>query len=265
MSLSGGTVDLHDRVALVTGAGSGIGAASALAFAQAGADIILVSRTASEIEAVGETVTQLGRTALAVTADAASDDDMRKLFARIKRRFGRLDIVVANAGINGVWAPVDELKPKEWDETIRVNLRGTFLTVHHAVPLMDRGSSIVIVSSINGTRTFTTAGASAYSTTKAGQLAFGQMLALELAPRGIRVNVVCPGAIDTEISDNTSKRATAKAKVPAKFPKGTVPLTNGKSGTPQDVADLVLFLASDRARHITGSPVWIDGSQSLLV
>jgi NAD(P)-dependent dehydrogenase (short-subunit alcohol dehydrogenase family) len=190
---------------------------------------------------------------------------MRKLFARIKRRFGRLDIVIANAGINGVWAPVDELKPKEWDETIRVNLRGTFLTVHHAVPLMEDGGSIVIVSSINGTRTFTTAGASAYSTTKAGQLAFGQMLALELAPRGIRVNVVCPGAISTEIDDNTKKRSTAKAKIPAKFPKGTVPLTEGKAGTSQDVADLVLFLSSDRARHITGTPVWIDGGQSLLV
>jgi NAD(P)-dependent dehydrogenase (short-subunit alcohol dehydrogenase family) len=124
---------------------------------------------------------------------------------------------------------------------------------------------MVIVSSINGTRTFTTAGASAYSTTKAGQLAFGQMLALELAPRGIRVNVVCPGAISTEISENTSKRSTAKAKIPAKFPKGTVPLTDGEPGTSQDVADLIVFLASDRARHITGTPVWIDGSQSLLV
>jgi len=258
-------VDLHDRVALVTGAGSGIGAASAHALAQAGADVVLVSRTPDEIESVAKTISQFGRKAVAIPADTASDEDMRRLFARIKRRFGRLDIVIANAGINGVWAPVDELKPKEWDETIRVNLRGTFLTVHHSVPLMDHGGSIVIVSSINGTRTFTTAGASAYSTTKAGQLAFGQMLALELAPRGIRVNVVCPGAISTEIDDNTNKRATAKAKIPAKYPKGTVPLTDGKAGTSQDVADLVLFLSSDRARHITGTPVWIDGSQSLLV
>ena len=263
--MGGGTVDLHDRVALVTGAGSGIGAASAHALAQGGADVVLVSRTPDEIEAVAETVRQFGREAVAIPADTSSDEDMRRLFTRIKRRFGRLDIVIANAGINGVWAPVDELKPKEWDETIRVNLRGTFLTVHHAVPLMDKGGSIVIVSSINGTRTFTTAGASAYSTTKAGQLAFGQMLALELAPRGIRVNVVCPGAISTEIDDNTKKRATAKAKIPAKFPKGTVPLTDGKAGTSQDVADLVLFLSSDRARHITGTPVWIDGGQSLLV
>lgn len=91
------------------------------------------------------------------------------------------------------------------------------------------------------------------------------MLALELAPRGIRVNVICPGAITTEIDDNTKKRSTARAKIPAKYPKGTVPLTKGASGTAQDVADLVVFLASDRSRHITGSPIWIDGAQSLLV
>lgn len=258
-------MDLQDRVALVTGAGTGIGAATAIALAEAGADIALASRTPDEIEEVATAIEQLGRRALAVPADIADERDAKRLFAAIKRKFKRLDIVVANAGINGVWAPIDELKPKEWDETIRVNLRGTYLTLHHAVPLMGKGGSIVITASINGTRTFTTAGASAYSTTKAGQLALGQMLALELAPRGIRVNVVCPGAIGTEIGDNTSKRGTARAKIPAKYPRGTVPLTKGKAGTAQSVADLIVFLAGDRSRHITGTPVWIDGAQSLLV
>ena len=115
-------------------------------------------------------------------ADTADDKQMRLLFAAIKKQFGHLDFVFANAGVNGVWAPIEQLKPKEWDDTIRNNLRGTYLTVHLAVPLMKkRGGSIVITSSINGTRTFTSAGASAYSTTKAGRLALGQMLALELA------------------------------------------------------------------------------------
>ena len=258
-------MDLQGRIALVTGAGSGIGASTAIALAQAGADIALASRTLDEIEKVAATIEALGRRALPVAADIADDRDARRLFAAIKRKFKRLDIVVANAGINGVWAPIDELKPKEWDETIRVNLRGTYLTLHHAVPLMGEGGSIVITASINGTRTFTSAGASAYSTTKAGQLALGQMLALELAPRGIRVNVVCPGAITTEIDDNTKKRATARAKIPAKYPDGTVPLTGGKAGTAQDVADLIVFLAGDQSKHITGTPVWIDGAQSLLV
>ncbi|HWV00918.1 MAG TPA: SDR family NAD(P)-dependent oxidoreductase [Devosia sp.] len=257
---------LEGKIALVTGAGSGIGAASALALAKAGADVIVVSRTAEEIDKVAEDIEALGRTALSVAVDVADEKQMARLFQRIKERFGRLDFVLANAGVNGVWAPIEELKPAEWDETIRINLRGTYLTVHNAVPLMKKaGGSIAITSSINGTRTFTTAGASAYSTTKAGQLALGQMLALELARYRIRVNVICPGAIGTEIGDNTKKRATARAKVPAKFAKGTVPLTGGKAGSAAQVADLVLFLASDSSRHISGTPVWIDGAQSLLV
>jgi len=222
-------MSLVDRVALVTGAGSGIGAAAALTLARAGADIILVSRTPSEINDVARSVEALGRKALAVAADVADETAMSKLFARIKRRFGRLDFVFANAGINGVWAPIEELKPREWDETIRINLRGTYLTIHHAVPLMrEAGGSIAITASINGTRTFTTAGASAYSTTKAGQLALGQMLALELARYRIRVNIICPGAIGTEIGDNTQKRHTTRAKVPGKFARGTVHLPPAK-------------------------------------
>jgi NAD(P)-dependent dehydrogenase (short-subunit alcohol dehydrogenase family) len=259
-------MELKDKIALVTGAGTGIGAASALALAGAGADVIVVSRTADEIEKVAASIKTLGRRALAVAADVADDAAMKRLFARIGRRFGQLDFVLANAGVNGVWAPIDELKPSEWDETIRINLRGTFLTLHYAVPLMKQaGGSIAITASINGTRTFTTAGASAYSTTKAGQLALGQMLALELARYRIRVNVICPGAIGTEIGDNTRKRATRRAKVPAKYTKGTVPLTAGEAGTAEEVADLALFLASDRSRHISGTPIWIDGAQSLLV
>lgn len=259
-------MDLRDRIALVTGAGSGIGAASALALAAAGADVVVVSRTADEIEAVAREIGALGRTGLAIAADVADERQMTRLFARIKRKFGRLDFVLANAGINGVWAPIDELKPHEWDETIRVNLRGSYLTAHHAVPLMKaKGGSIAITSSINGTRTFTTAGASAYATTKAGQLALGQMLALELARYRIRVNVICPGAIETSIDDNTKRRSTKRAKVPARFSRGTVPLTDGEPGTAAEVAELAVFLASDRSRHISGTPVWIDGAQSLLV
>ncbi|MEQ1771567.1 MAG: SDR family NAD(P)-dependent oxidoreductase [Devosia sp.] len=259
-------MELPDKVALVTGAGSGLGAAAARRLAQAGADVVLVSRSEDELKLVAESAEAFGRKAMVFPADTADHKAMTRLFAAIKRKFKRLDFVFANAGINGTWAPIDELKPEEWDETIRINLRGTYLTIHHAVPLMKAaGGSIAITSSINGTRTFTTAGASAYSTTKAGQLALGQMLALELAQYRIRVNVICPGAIDSEISDNTKKRKTAKAKVPARFPKGTVPLTGGEPGSAEEVADLVQFLASDRSKHISGTPIWIDGAQSLLV
>lgn len=259
-------MSLKDKIALVTGAGSGLGAAAALALADAGADLILVSRTRNELEKVAKKIEAKGRKAMVQDADTADEADMASLFSAIEKAHRRLDVVFANAGINGMWAPIAELTPEEWDETMRVNLRGTYLTLHHAVPLMEqRGGSVIITSSINGTRTFTTAGASAYATSKAGQLAFGQMLALELAQHRIRVNVICPGAIESEIGDNTEKRDVEAAEVPAEFPEGTVPLTGGKPGRAEDVAQLVVFLASDASRHISGTPIWIDGAQSLLV
>jgi NAD(P)-dependent dehydrogenase (short-subunit alcohol dehydrogenase family) len=259
-------MELDGKVALVTGAGSGLGEAAARKLAGAGAKVILVSRTKQELDEVADAIRAGGGEAIVFPADTADEAAMGELAATIARQHGHLDFVFANAGINGTWAPIDELKVGEWDDTVRVNLRGTFLTLHHAVPLMkEHGGSIAITSSINGTRTFTTAGASAYATTKAGQLALGQMLALELARHGIRVNVICPGAIESEIDDNTRKRDTEEARVPAEFPDGTVPLTGGKPGKAEEVADLVLFLASDRSRHISGTPIWIDGAQSLLV
>jgi NAD(P)-dependent dehydrogenase (short-subunit alcohol dehydrogenase family) len=259
-------MDMQGRLALVTGAGSGIGKAAAIRLGRAGADVALLSRTREELEAVAGEITDMGRRALVLVADTSSQAQMKRAFGKIGDTFGRLDFVFANAGVNGVWAPIDELTYDDWNRTTAINLGGTFLTLNLAVPLMKKdGGSILITSSINGTRTFTTAGASAYSTTKAGQVALAQMAALELAKHRIRVNVICPGAIESEIDDNTKKRAVKKAKVPAEYPEGTVPLTGGKPGTAEDVADLVLFFASDRSRHISGTPVWIDGAQSLLV
>jgi NAD(P)-dependent dehydrogenase (short-subunit alcohol dehydrogenase family) len=259
-------MELSGRIALVTGAGSGLGRGAALAMAREGADLILVSRTEEELQAVAAEIERLDRRADYRALDVSDDAAMRDLFAWIGREHGRLDAVFANAGINGVWAPIDELQPDEWDKTIRINLRGTYLTLHYAVPLMKQhGGAIVITSSINGTRTFTTGGASAYSTTKAGQVALAQMTALELAQYRIRVNVICPGAIESEIDDNTTKRDADKAKVPAIFPEGTIPLTEGRPGTAAEVGDLVTFLMSDKAAHISGTPIWIDGAQSLLL
>ena len=258
--------NLKGKVALVTGAGSGIGKAAALALGQAGANVVVMSRTASEVDDTASEIRIAGGEALALTADTSDDAAMEALLTRTVSHYGRLDIVVANAGINGVWAPIESLKPEEWDKTIAVNLRGTYLTIHHAVPHLVRagGGSIVVVSSINGTRTFTTPGASAYSVTKAGQLALVQQLALELGSRKIRINAICPGAIESEISDNTEQRGKEVTQVRVEFPDGDIPLTHGKKGRAEDVADAVLFLASDASRHITGTPIWIDGGQSLL-
>jgi NAD(P)-dependent dehydrogenase (short-subunit alcohol dehydrogenase family) len=257
---------LDGKVALVTGAGSGIGKAAALALGREGASVVAMSRTKEEIEQTASEIEQAGGKAIGVVADTTDDEGMKSLVAQAVEKYGRLDIVVANAGINGVWAPIDELKPDEWDKTITVNLRGTYLTIHHAVPELEKagGGAIVIVSSINGTRAFGTPGATAYSATKAAQVAMAQQLALELGQRKIRVNAICPGAIDSEISDNTEQRNKEKAEVPVDFPEGDIPITEGEPGKAEDVADLILFLVSDASRHITGTPVWIDGGQSLL-
>lgn len=257
---------LSNRTALVTGAGSGIGKATALLLAQEGANVAVLSRTQEEVDAVAAEIEGQGGTAISITADISDDQDMARAIARVVEQFGKLDIVVANAGINGVWAPIEEITPEEWDKTITVNLRGTYLTLHHAVPRLEAagGGAVVIISSINGTRTFTTPGASAYSATKAAQVAMAQQLALELGPRGIRVNAVCPGAIESEISDNTEKRGMEKTEIKVNFPNGDIPITGGKPGKAEDVAEAVLFLVSDASRHITGTPVWIDGGQGLL-
>jgi NAD(P)-dependent dehydrogenase (short-subunit alcohol dehydrogenase family) len=111
---------------------------------------------------------------------------------------------------------------------------------------------------------FSNSGASAYAASKAGQVAFAKMLALELAPHKIRVNVICPGHIETEIEEYTERQDLKEAGWPVRYPSGMVPLTGGKPGQPEDVAELVLFLSSDAARHISGTEVWIDGAESLL-
>jgi NAD(P)-dependent dehydrogenase (short-subunit alcohol dehydrogenase family) len=258
-------MQFSDKVALVTGAGSGIGKATALRLAKGGARVAVLSRTDEEIRATRDEIVEAGGQAMAVAADISDPDGMRAAVDRIMADWGRLDIVVANAGINGVWAPIDELMPDEWDKTMTINLGGTYLTLHLTVPHLKRtGGAIIIVSSINGNRTFTSAGATAYSATKAAQVAMAQQLALELGPHKIRVNAVCPGAIDTQIDDNTNQRNVAAAEIPAEFPEGDIPLTGGEPGKSADVAETIAFLASDAARHITGVPVYVDGGQSLL-
>jgi NAD(P)-dependent dehydrogenase (short-subunit alcohol dehydrogenase family) len=258
--------ELRGKVALITGAGSGIGEAAAYLFAKEGAKVAALGRTADELRATVDRITRDGGEAISVLADIAQADQMEWAIGEVQAKWGRLDVVFANAGINGVWAPLEELAPEEWDRTININLRGTFLTVKYAIPLLKKqGGSIIITSSVNGTRIFSNTGATAYSCTKAAQVAFTQMAALELAKHRIRVNVVCPGAITTEIDENTQHRNVEKEKEPVEFPEGEIPLTRGTPGTSEQVAQLALFLASDRSSHITGTPIWIDGAQSLLM
>ena len=246
-------MQLAGKVALITGAGSGMGKASAL------------GRTESQLEETVAEIRQNGGLAMALLADVSQPDQMQRAIQQLGDEWGRIDVVFANAGINGVWTSLEDLKPEEWDETLNINLKGTFLTIKYAVPyLKKQGGSIIVNSSVNGTRMFSNTGGTAYACSKAGQVALTKMIALELGSHRIRANVICPGWIKTELGDNTEYRTPKHVRVRVEYPEGAIPLTGDKPGTSQQVAQLVLFLASDASSHVTGTEIWIDGGQSLL-
>ncbi len=250
---------------LVTGAGSGIGKATAIYLAKQGAHLALLGRTREDLVDVLNAIGGKDEKHLILSADVSDEAEMKKAGELIKSRWGALDGLVANAGINGVWAPIDQIEYAEWNQTLSINLGGTFLSLKIAVPLMrDGGGSIVVVASINGTRIFSNSGATAYASSKAAQVALAKMAALELAKDHIRVNVVCPGAIKTNIGDSTEKRDTEGLHLPVEFPDGDVPLNDGKPGSAEDVAETIGFLLSNVSKHISGTEIYVDGAQSLL-
>jgi len=256
---------LDGKVAFITGGASGIGKGTALRYAREGAKIGLADMLAEDGQKAQSEIEQAGGQALFVECDVSDPASVQEAIDQTVQKFGRLDIVFANAGINGVWTPIEELSPEEWDKTLDINLKGTFLTLHFAIPHLKRvgGGSILITSSVNGNRTFSNPGASAYSTSKAGQVAFMKMAALELGRHNIRVNAVCPGAIETNIDERTERRDTDKIGIEVEMPKGS-PALHGGQGEPIDVADTCLFLASDLSRHVSGVEIYVDGGASLL-
>jgi NAD(P)-dependent dehydrogenase (short-subunit alcohol dehydrogenase family) len=250
---------------LVTGAGSGIGKAAAIELAARGAKVGVFSRSEKHVSATVSEIEAAGGTALPLVADVNSEQEINDAFAKLDQTWGQLDGVVVNAGVNGVWAPITDLTLDEWNTTISTNLTSTFLTVKAAIPLLKRqGGSIAVTASVNGTRIFSNVGASAYSTSKAGQVAFVKMAALELARFKIRVNVICPGWITTNIDQATYPRNLDSVRIPVEYPQGFQMLEGGP-GTPEHVARLFAFLLSDESSHISGTEMWIDGTESLLI
>jgi NAD(P)-dependent dehydrogenase (short-subunit alcohol dehydrogenase family) len=258
--------DFAGRVALVTGGGSGIGAAAAKMLAARGATVAILDVVDAAASKVREEIEAAGGNAFVLIADVGDEAQMKAAFEALEIKEKRLDTMVVSAGINGSWAPVDDLTPEEFDRTIRINLRGTYLAFHFGAPLLKRsgGGSVVVISSINGQRTFSTAGASCYAATKAAQAAMSKQLALELSRDRIRVNAIFPGTTVTGIGANTWRRNTDNIRFPVQFPNGDIPITGDKPAKADDVAEGIVFLCSDAARHITGAELNIDGGQSLI-
>ena len=254
-------MQLNNKVAFITGAGSGIGKASALLFAQEGAKVVAVSRTLEEVQETVDQITENGGQAVAIDADISKSADIQRAVNQAIEAFGGIDIVFANAGINGVWAPIEEISDEDFDKTIDTNLKGTFLTLKYTFPhLKQKGGAVIVTSSVNGTRVFK-GERIAYSCTKASQVVLVKSLAVEFALHGVRINAICPGAIETNINESTIAKDVEEVSLPVEYPQGRVPLNKGVSN---HVAQLALFLASDASEHITGTPIWIDGGETLI-
>lgn len=252
-----------DKVALVTGAGSGIGRALALRFAAAGYHVVVLDRDGDTAHEVGALIAERSRqSALVLEAEISDAAAMQRPAETIEQRFGRLDVVVANAGGNGYLGRLEDIEPWMWDKVIAQNLRGLYLTARCTLPLLKRRddqcrSSLLVIASIYGSRVFHLAGAIAYTSCKAAQVAFAKSLALEVASEGVRVNAICPGWVATKIAQATQFVGALR------FQGSTIPLTDNQPASPSQVADLALFLASEAADHITGAEITIDGGESL--
>jgi NAD(P)-dependent dehydrogenase (short-subunit alcohol dehydrogenase family) len=256
---------LEGKVALITGGGSGIGAAAARLFAQEGARIGVLDWNGVAAEAVAQEIREAGGEAIALAADISEAEQVRQAVETLTVQWETIHVLVANAGINGVWAPIDELEPEEWDRTMAVNLRGTFLTFKYAIPhLRKQGGAAVITSSVHGTRLINPPGATAYACTKTAQVTFAKKAALELRRDNIRVNVICPGGTESNINETTVFREIERIKIPKRYPEGRFPLEGRGHNKAEEVARLLLFLCSDDANRITGTEMWIDGGDTLL-
>lgn len=250
------TLQLHDKVAIVTGGSRGIGRAVVDRLAEAGAHIVVnYVRDSGAADAAVTSARSKGVEALAIQADVSKLGDAERLIDETVQRFQRIDILVCNAGI---WegAPVEEIPEELWDRTMNINLKGTWTVCRAAIPVMkqQRTGRIVIVSSTAGQRG--EANVSNYAATKGGQISFTKSLAPELAPFGINVNAVAPGWVDTELNSAVLADRDWLDAV-----NRTIPL--GRMATADEIAFPIVFLCSDWARHITGEILNVNGGSVL--
>jgi NAD(P)-dependent dehydrogenase (short-subunit alcohol dehydrogenase family) len=241
---------LTGKVAVVTGGNSGIGLATAQRFHQEGAQVVISGRDQKTLD---QAVKTMGQNVLAIRADVSNLADLDRLFKAVADKFGKIDVLFANAGI-AKFAPVTESTEALFDETFDVNVKGVYFTIQKALPLLSDGSSIIINSSVASEIGF--AGSSVYSATKAAIRSFARTLTAELVSRGIRINVVSPGPIQTPIFGRTGLSKQEQDEV-GRVLVSKVPMN--RFGQPEEVADTVLFLATPESSYITGVDINVDG------
>ena len=251
--------ELTGRVAVVTGGGSGIGKAIALRFAKAGAKVVVVGRREAAIEAVAR---EAGGEAIA--ADVAREPDVEALFAGVLARHGRLDVLINNAGVTGPVSPAAAMDMAAWDETVAINVRGVILCLKHAIRAMQprRSGSIVNMSSLMGLRGYPMR--SAYVATKFAVIGITQSVAHEVGKDGIRVNAMCPGAVNGELMERViASRAKAEDRAPEEIIRTayTDVAALRRWIEPEEVADVALFLAGDASSSITGEHLRVDAGR----
>lgn len=243
-------MSFQNKVVLVTGASSGIGAATAIAFAAEGARVAIVGRNEKKLAVTAKKCEQKGSKPLVIAADVTKDEDVKRIIKDTINHFGKLDILVNNAGIAPNASILAPDAMETFDKTMSTNLRSVVYLTHLAAPhLVESKGNIVNVSSIAALSIIVNY-SSAYSTSKAGLDHFTRCVALELAAKGVRVNTVNPGPVKTDIMESTGTTAEQRDAMMATISK-IIPL--GRVGEPEEIADVIMFLASDKARSITGS------------
>jgi len=256
-------MDMKNKVALVTGGGSGIGRAACLEFARAGASVVVVDINIEAAEKTANEIRALGGPALSAQADVSQSAQVQAYVQQTLDQFGRIDYFFNNAGIEGRVRPIAESDEADWDRVIGVNLKGTFLGLRYVLPVMiaQKKGAIVNTSSVAGT----VGGPllAAYSASKHGILGLTRSAAGEVGKQGVRVNAICPGPIDTRMIRSIAEMINPEDPVSvAKFNVGRNPM--GRYGDPEEVARVVVFLCSDAATYVNGASWLIDGGRAAI-